>query len=343
LAPDIRSEDSASAVELCGPDPRSGPGEDFGGAIRRFEDLPRNARTPLAEKRQFSERQCYNLPFRRDLAPMIASLASSPLRAQAQRGRARIRGEAASSAGQSPRTEAGRGLPRLGRAEGELGLDAEALTHLDLCLKEYPPSEDRRVQEARVKFYDLRLQIRDRCKKMGCSYRDPAPSSGLGEEPRPVVKPTTTQETKAPEKKEVPKEFAPPPEGKPKAPSAKWPVVISTAAVGAVGVGLGGGFFVASEGKKSEAVGLREDLIDGGIRCETRGIVPCDEYGAMKQSYFDLQTAGIAATAVGGGLLVTSAILAVVWPQEGGGGVASFRPVVSVSDRASYFGVAGSF
>jgi hypothetical protein len=91
---------------------------------------------------------------------MIASLASSPLRAQLAEGeRARIRGEAASSAGQRPRTEAGRGLPRLGRAEGELGLDAEALTHLDLCLKEYPPSEDRRVQEARVKFYDLRLQI----------------------------------------------------------------------------------------------------------------------------------------------------------------------------------------
>src|SRR5690606_33144886 len=135
----------------------------------------------------------------------------SPLRAQAHRGRARIRGEAASSAGRSPRTEAGRGLPRqawiegdkvrarehyklaleleeawdvacnLGRAEGELGLDAEALTHLDICLKEYPPSEDRKVQEARVKFYDLRVEIRDRCKKMGCSYRDPAPSSGLGE------------------------------------------------------------------------------------------------------------------------------------------------------------------
>jgi len=342
LAPDIRSEDSASAVELCGPDPRSGPGEDFGGAIRRFEDLPRNAR-PLWPKSVNSSSDSVTVrPICRDVEPMFVPLATSPLRAQAQRGRARIRGEAASSAGQSPRTEAGRGLPRLGRAEGELGLDAEALTHLDLCLKEYPPSEDRRVQEARVKFYDLRLQIRDRCKKMGCSYRDPAPSSGLGEEPRPVVKPMT-QETKEPEKKEVPKEFAPPPEGKPKAPSAKWPVVISTAAVGAVGVGLGVGFFVASEGKKSEAVGLREDLIDGGIRCETRGIVPCDEYGAMKQSYFDLQTAGIAATAVGGGLLVTSAILAVVWPQEGGGGVASFRPVVSVSDRASYFGVAGSF
>jgi hypothetical protein len=300
----------------------------------------------LAEKRKFFERQCYNLPFRRDLEPMIASLASSPLRAQLAEGeRARIRGEAASSAGQSPRTEAGRGLPRvacnLGRAEGELGLDAEALTHLDLCLKEYPPSEDRRVQEARVKFYDLRLQIRDRCKKMGCSYRDPAPSSGLGEEPRPVVKPMT-QETKEPEKKEVPKEFAPPPEGKPKAPSAKWPVVISTAAVGAVGVGLGGGFFVASEGKKDEAVGLKDDLIEDGFRCETGSHSGCADYRSAKQSYFELQTAGIVATSVGGGLLLASGIMAIVWPDRSPS-ASSFRPIVQVSERGTYLGISGRF
>jgi hypothetical protein len=320
----------------------------------------------LAEKRQFFERQCYNLPFRRDIEPMWTQLATSPLRAQLAEGeRARIRGEAASSAGQRPRTEAGRGLPRkararehyklafeleeawdvacnLGRAEGELGLDAEALTHLDLCLKEYPPSEDRRVQEARVKFYDLRLQIRDRCKKMGCSYRDPAPSSGLGEEPRPVVKPMT-QETKEPEKKEVPKEFAPPPEGKPKAPSAKWPVVISTAAVGAVGVGLGVGFFVASEGKKDEAVGLENDLVGDGVFCETGVDFECAGYLSAKQSYFDLQAAGIVAASIGGGLLVASGVMALVWPERDSSVVQSLRPVVSLGDRTGYFGVSGSF
>jgi hypothetical protein len=230
----------------------------------------------------------------------------------------------------------------LGRAEGELGLDAEALTHLDLCLKEYPPSEDRRVQEARVKFYDLRLQIRDRCKKMGCSYRDPAPSSGLGEEPRPVVKPMT-QETKEPEKKEVPKEFAPPPEGKPKAPSAKWPVVISTAAVGAVGVGLGVGFFVASEGKKSEAVGLKDDLIDNDVACETGSDSECSAYLGAKQSFYDMRTAGIVAASIGGGLLVASGVMALVWQEPRKSPISSVRPVISFTENGGYWGLSGRF
>ena len=44
---------------------------------------------------------------------MWTQLATSPLRAQLAEGeRARIRGEAASSGGQRPRTEAGRGLPK---------------------------------------------------------------------------------------------------------------------------------------------------------------------------------------------------------------------------------------
>ena len=230
----------------------------------------------------------------------------------------------------------------LGRAEGELGLDAEALTHLDVCLKEYPPSTDRRVQEARVKFYDLRVEIRDRCKKMGCSYRDPAPSSGLGEEPRPVVKPMT-QETKEPEKKEVPKEFAPPPEGKPKAPSAKWPVVISTAAVGAVGVGLGGGFFVASEGKKDEAVGLKNDLIDNDVACETDGSRDCAAYYQGQQSFYDMRTVGVVATSIGGGLLVAAGVTALIWPEEQTSSSSSLRPIVSVSGSGTYLGLSGRF
>jgi hypothetical protein len=189
----------------------------------------------------------------------------------------------------------------------------------------------------------LRLQIRDRCKKMGCSYRDPAPSSGLGEEPRPVVKPTTTQETKEPEKKEVPKEFAPPPEGKPKAPSAKWPVVISTAAVGAVGVGLGGGFFVASEGKKDEAVGFENELVDDGIACAGTGNEQCDEYRAARQQFYDHRTIATVSLAVGGGLLAASAVMALVWPENNGKSGMDVRPIASVGEQGGYFGLRGRF
>jgi len=274
---------------------------------------------------------------------MWTQLTPSPLRAQLAEGeRARIRGEAASSAGQSPRTEAGRGLPRLGRAEGELGLDAEALTHLDLCLKEYPPSEDRRVQEARVKFYDLRLQIRDRCKKMGCSYRDPAPSSGLGEEPRPVVKPMT-QETKEPEKKEVPKEFAPPPEGKPKAPSAKWPVVISTAAVGAVGVGLGGGFHFVSQGAGDGAEALRADLVDDDFSCETHEPEECAAYAGKRQEYYDFRTGSAVGFIAGGALVAGAVVMAIVWPEARKDQSTKVKPAISAAPGHYFLGIQGKF
>ena len=194
-----------------------------------------------------------------------------------------------------------------------------------------------------MKFYDLRLQIRDRCKKMGCSYRDPAPSSGLGEEPRPVVKPMT-QEAKEPEKKEVPKEFAPPPEGKPKAPSAKWPVVISTAAVGAVGVGLGVGFFVASEGKKDEAVGLKDDLKAEGLTCGGSGEELCDEYRNAKQSFYDLQTASTVGFIAGGALVGGAVVMAIVWPEATRpSALRELRPVVATSPQGTYFGISGSF
>jgi len=209
-------------------------------------------------------------------------------------------------------------------------------------LKEYPPSTDRRVQEARVKFYDLRLQIRDRCKKMGCSYRDPAPSSGLGEEPRPVVKPMT-QETKEPEKKEVPKEFAPPPEGKPKAPSAKWPVVISTAAVGAVGVGLGGGFFVASEGKKDEAVGLREELIDDDFSCETHETERCNIYAATRQEFYEFKTVSTVGFVAGGALVAGAVVMAIVWPEAQKDQKAKVKPAISAGPGHYFLGIQGRF
>src|SRR5690606_7037152 len=139
------------------------------------------------------------------------------------------------------------------------------------------------------------------------------------------------------------KEFAPPPEGKPKAPSAKWPVVISTAAVGAVGVGLGVGFFVASEGKKDEAVGLGDALIDDGIGCEDYEHARCAAYAGAKQSYFDLQTAGVVAVSVGGGLLLTSGVMALVWPERARSVAREWRPIVSISEQGSYFGLSGKF
>src|SRR5690606_28811155 len=104
-----------------------------------------------------------------------------------------------------------------------------------------------------------------------------------------------------------------------------------------VGVGLGVGFFVASEGKKSEAVGMKDGLIDDDVACETDESRLCRDYFSAKQAYFDLQTAGIVATSVGGGLLVASGVLALVWPDRSAAIAQEWRPIISINENGSYF------
>ena len=107
LPPRHRANDRFLPLARAGP---TGPSthQGRGGLFRRA--------TPEDRGREGATKGVTVCSIRRDVEPMWTQLATSPLRAQLAEGeRARIRGEAASSAGQRPRTEAGRGLPRRGR------------------------------------------------------------------------------------------------------------------------------------------------------------------------------------------------------------------------------------
>jgi tetratricopeptide (TPR) repeat protein len=229
-------------------------------------------------------------------------------------------------------------LCNLGRVEGEMGLDAEALAHLDECLKEYPPSTDKKVQAARAKFFDLRVEIRDRCRRVGCAYKEPHVSSGL--EAAPIVATATVSEPNAPAVGEPSKQptAALDPERHPAViykNSAKWPVVITTGVLGAVGVGLGVGFLVASEDKKNEAFNLGDDCLSSDRAC--------GDFDAARQSYFDLRSASNAGFIAGGALVGAAIITAIVWPHPGVSAARNFLPVANLSDKGAYFGLGGRF
>ena len=235
-------------------------------------------------------------------------------------------------------------LCNLGRVEGEMGLDAEALEHLDECLKEYPPSADKRVQAARAKFFDLRVEIRDRCRRMSCDYKEPPVSSGL--EATPVVaapveapaaavepSPTTVDATVShKEPAEVHKS------------SAKWPVVITTGALGVVGLGLGVGFHVLAEDKSSRALALEDELANAGVRCEIGAIAPCHEYQETKQAFFDARTAETISFIAGGTLATAAVVLAIVWPDKVRPSAArGVQPLVAIEPGGTFLGLAGQF
>jgi hypothetical protein len=240
-------------------------------------------------------------------------------------------------------------LCNLGRAEGELGLDAEALTHLDECLKEYPPSRDPKVQKARGKFYDLRTEIRDRCEQMKCAYTEPPVSSGLATEPQVAAAATGATAAAANE----PKEAAPASEPKPldpkehpsyiDKPSAKWPVVITTGALGVVGLGLGVGFHFVSEAAGDEAAAEQKRLAEDGIACEFGTSPECAQYAAKRSEYYDFRTGAIVGLVAGGALVTTAVVMAIVWPESKAPGGANLRPSLVVSSDEYFVGLQGKF
>jgi tetratricopeptide (TPR) repeat protein len=248
----------------------------------------------------------------------------------------------------------------LGRVEGEMGLDKEALEHLDECLKEYPPTKDKKVQQARAKFYDLRTELRDRCQRMACAYQEPTVSPGLDATPtQPNPKPTeapgpteaATPAKSEPTKSELEKSEKPtaplPPEEHPafiEKPSAKWPVVITTGALGLVGIGLGVGFHVVAEDKKGEALGLLDDLQEAATNCSrTPRDTRCRSYDSAKSGFHDARTAETVSFVAGGALATAAVVMAIVWPDRGERVTASVQPFFVVDRTGSFFGVSGKF
>jgi hypothetical protein len=214
-------------------------------------------------------------------------------------------------------------------------------------LKEYPPSRDAKVREARGKFFDLRVEIRDRCQRIGCAYQEPKVAPGLTEATEP--KATEPVSTKEPAKGEPQKSEKPAldpvkhPEFIEK-PSAKWPVVITTGALGVVGLGLGVGFHVLAEDKKGEALGFGNALVEDDIGCERSTPRRCAEYEDAKQSFYDMRTAETISLIAGGTLATAAVVMAIVWPDKGRPSAAvNARPLVAVSGKDFFLGFGGQF
>jgi hypothetical protein len=97
--------------------------------------------------------------------------------------------------------------------------------------------------------------------------------------------------------------------------SWKWPVVITTGVVGAVGVGVGVGFLVDSNGKTNSAEAIGSDIRSSGGSCETAFGTRCAAYQdliAQSDQSKSLATVGFVA---GGTLIVASIATAVLWPE----------------------------
>lgn len=231
----------------------------------------------------------------------------------------------------------------LGRTEGELGLDADALEHLDICLREYPANGEAKVQEARAKFYDLRAAIRERCGEVGCK-NNPEVNSGLGRRIEPVYSARSNEQVstvEAPAAKPPISTTPPPPVPTPNS-SAKWPVVLGLGAAGLVGVGVGIGFWVHSDGLAADARRLRSDLQDENIRCEDPTHEGCATYASKVSDHETARAVAIAGFAAGGALFLTSAVLGLVWP-EAPKGSARLRPVGGFGPGGGFVGLSGAF
>jgi len=126
--------------------------------------------------------------------------------------------------------------------------------------------------------------------------------------------------------------------------SAKWPVVITTGALGVVGLGLGVGFYALSEDKKNEAIRLENKLVDDGVACSEGTSTDCKEYVAARQSFYDWRTAETVSLIAGGALVTTAIVMAIVWPGGSRPSAANLlRPIIAVDHRQTFFGLSGQF
>jgi hypothetical protein len=225
-------------------------------------------------------------------------------------------------------------LCNLGRTEATLGDDGLALRHLDECLKEYPPDDE--VAPARQKFYALREEVRERCKKKDCEAGpDPAPA------PAPVATAAAPASAAAPGPEPLP----------PAEPaSARLPVSISLAAAGIVGLGVGTGFWIASE-QSTQAGELKRDAIDatGGTN-SCAGAAPdprCAAFFADVSAAQDAHTVSVVGFVAGGALLAGALATYLLWPEPkaSAGAGPAFLPHAAISPdgQSGHVGLSGTF
>lgn len=220
----------------------------------------------------------------------------------------------------------------LGRTEAELGDDKLALTHLDECLKEYPPGD--KVAAAREKFFELREKVRERCKAKRCDERVRAASRAA-----PAAKKEEDEPTIAPA---VPEPLRLPEEG-----SARTPIVVTMAALGAVGIGAGVAFLVHSESEASEATRIRQEIVDDGGYCSgSPRAAACNDFADKRAAANDAALFATTGFIAGGVLLGAALVTYLVWPDEPAVGTAvGVRPewALSADGSSGYLGVVGSF
>lgn len=226
----------------------------------------------------------------------------------------------------------------LGRTLARSKLFPEAYERLRMCIYLYP--SDKELAEAREKFVQLRDEVRqelsfdqqheaDQRVDDEIARREEAkraPASGLEEvAAAPVV------------------EAQEPPGSETSGSSAKWPVVITTGALGVAGLGTGIGFLVASGSQKSQAQDLMSSLKDEGADCLDPSQSGCAELASHSKKVDSYKTVGIVGLAAGGALLAGATLAYFLWP-EADASTATLSPQFELGEHGSWkLGLSGTF
>ncbi|MFO0587411.1 MAG: PEGA domain-containing protein [Polyangiaceae bacterium] len=105
----------------------------------------------------------------------------------------------------------------------------------------------------------------------------------------------------------------PPPVTTAQKPPSKWPVPgVVMAAVGVVGLGVGGAFIGAAEVNKGDAIRLRDKLQAANVSCPA-GSTECDSLRATTQRADMFGNTGIGLL-IGGGVLAAAGAAYILWP-----------------------------
>lgn len=204
-------------------------------------------------------------------------------------------------------------LCNLGRTEATLGEDALALTHLDECLKEYPPGE--KLAPAREKFFELREEVRARCRAQGCAESAAAVPTTSGEE---VPSPGTQAEPAIPE--ESPRSFEPAAARDTAVSggaSLRSAVSLGLAAAGVLSAGVGVGLVVHAEQSAASATELRSSIVASGGYCAGARIAEgCAEFSERVAQSRDARAWAMGSGALAGTLLGAALLTYWLWPEE---------------------------
>lgn len=129
-------------------------------------------------------------------------------------------------------------------------------------------------------------------------------------------------------------------------PPSKWPVPgVVMAAVGVVGLGVGGAFIGAAEINKGDAIRLRDKLQAAGVTCPA-GSTDCDSLRATTQRADMFGNTGIGLL-IGGGVLAAAGAAYILWPgakiPEPGKDKAAVHATIVASPQGGGVTLVGTF